>query len=120
LEPEEIQKAFGLMNKDWREDWGKAIQSIKKSGYNIINHKNFNYDDPENYLTYTDHYWKHNIDYPNDHIDKKYKNQEFLNEYHFKDSYKSSPHKTIEEKILYKTKDLPDTIKGLFKDSKLL
>lgn len=71
-------------------------------------------------MTHTQHYRKHNIDYPNDHIDKKFKDPEFLREYHFKDSYKASPHKTTEEKILYKTKDLPDTIKGLFKDSNLL
>lgn len=35
---EEIERAFGLNNKDRREDWGKAISNTKKNGYNIINH----------------------------------------------------------------------------------
>lgn len=35
---EEVERTFGLNTKDWREDWGKAITSVKKNGYNIINH----------------------------------------------------------------------------------
>lgn len=35
---DEIERAFGLNNKDRREDWGKAISNVKKNGYNIINH----------------------------------------------------------------------------------
>jgi len=35
---DENDKTYGLNNKDWKDDWGKAIQPSKKAGYNIINH----------------------------------------------------------------------------------
>lgn len=50
---DEAEWAFGLMTKDRKDDWGKAVNAASKQGYNIINHQNYDYEDPENYLTYT-------------------------------------------------------------------
>jgi len=64
------------------------------------------------------HYRKHNIDFQDSSLEDKFRDPEFLKDFYFNEA--KSPKMRIynDEKILYKTKDLPETLSGLFTDQK--
>ncbi len=99
--------------------------SASPKGYNIISNKNYDYLDNDNYQT--DQYMnrKHNIDFPDHNKEEKgdkFKEKEFLNEYHFKDLATKSPPELWQhdESIVYKTKDLPNCLQEIFSDQSRL